>query len=276
MKRMRLLQFKGTAKPVTAIVERRARAICALPNSETAVDTLEFGRAIFRAPNVTPDPYRFYGWCRPRAQQVTCLGTELRAPANRALGELRGAVEALPTVETKEPPKNSSWLLALMLLVGASWASITAFSAGDIATASPTSCGPQFMLYVTVPLSSGGSWSLPRYGLRVGEFRKRPTTIQLVAVAPVPRELMDLRVDAHSDIRVEFAQRLVWDIPRGAFGPQSNLPTLALGVLLRVSEPVNQQPRQPWNPASSAMSASAADPMRTRQVDGEATATWLR
>lgn len=164
--------------------------------------------------------------------------------------------------------KTASWLVALMLLGGASWASIRAFCAGNIVTAAPVSCGPQFMLYVTLPLGSRGSSSLPRYGLRIGEFRKRPTTTQLVAVAPVQRELIDLRIVA-SDVRVEFGRRLIWDVPRGGFGPQSTLATFAIGVPIKVSDPVNQQPRQPWDPVPSAMSTSAGDPMRTRQIDGE-------
>lgn len=45
--------------------------------------------------------------------------------------------------------KSASWLVALMLLGGASWASIRAFCAGNIVATAPVSCGPQFMLYVT-------------------------------------------------------------------------------------------------------------------------------
>jgi hypothetical protein len=165
--------------------------------------------------------------------------------------------------------KTASWLVALTLLGGASWVLIRAFCTDSVVTAAPVSCGPQFMLYVTLPLSSGGSSSLPRYGLRIGEFRKRPITTQLVAVAPVQRELIDLTIVAHSDVRVEFGRRLVWDIPRGAFGPQSSLATFAIGVPIKVSDAVNQQLRQPWDPAPSAMSASAGDPTRTRLFDGE-------
>jgi hypothetical protein len=165
--------------------------------------------------------------------------------------------------------KTASWLVALMLLGGASWASIRAVCADNIVTTAPVSCGPQFMLYVTLPLSSRGSSSLPRYGLRIGEFRKRPTTTQLVAVAPVQRELIDFRIVAHSEFRVEFGRRLVWDVPRGGFGPESSLGTFAIGVPIRASDAVNQQPRQPWDPVPSAMSASAGDPTRTRLVDGE-------
>jgi hypothetical protein len=158
---------------------------------------------------------------------------------------------------------TASWLVALVLLGGASWASIRSFYAGNVVTAAPRSCGPQFMLYLTVPLSSRGS-SLPRYGLRIGEFRKRPTTTQLVAVAPVQHELIDFRIVAHSDLAIEFGRRVVWDIPRGVFGSQSSPATLAIGVPIKVWDP-----RQPWDPLPSAMSVSAGNPMRTWQVDGQ-------
>ena len=72
--------------------------------------------------------------------------------------------------------KTAVWLVALMLLGGGSWVLIRAFCADRVVTAASASCGPQFMLYVTLPLSSSGSASLPRYGLRIGEFRKRPIT----------------------------------------------------------------------------------------------------
>ena len=150
--------------------------------------------------------------------------------------------------------------------------SIRDTSVGNAVSATPVSCDPQLMLYVTLPLSSRGTSSLPRFGLRIGEFRKRPTTPQLVAVAPVQRELVDLQILAHSDVRVEFGRRLVWDIPRGALGPQSTLATLAIGVPIKgstLSDSVNQQIRQPWDPVPAGMSAWSADATRTRQLDGE-------
>jgi hypothetical protein len=171
------------------------------------------------------------------------------------------------------PPRNTaSWIAGLVLLGGASMVSIRTAWAPSVVSAPRVSCGPQLMLYVTLPLSSRGSSSLPRYGLRIGEFRRRPTTPQLVAVAPVQHELADLQVVAHSDVRVEFGRRLVWDIPRGAFGSQSALATSAIGVPIkgsRLSDPLNQQPRQPWDPARAAMSASSADATRTRQLNDE-------
>ena len=124
------------------------------------------------------------------------------------------------------------------------------------------------MLYVTLPLSSRGSSPLPLYGLRIGEFRKRPTTPQLVAVAPVQRELIDLQIVGHSDVRIEFGRRLVWSVTRGAVGRQSSSAVFALGVPIkgiRLSDAVNQEP---WEPGTPGLSALAGNPNRTRQVDG--------
>jgi hypothetical protein len=166
----------------------------------------------------------------------------------------------------------ASWLLCLMTFGWPSILSITAAGAGSVVGTAPASCGPQFMLYMTLPLWSGGHSSLPLYGLRMGQFRKRPTTTQLVAVAPVQRELIDLQMVPHSDVRIEFGRRLIWDIPRGSFGPQSSAATLAIGVPIRStgpSDPLNQQPRQPWDPVSFGMNALPGDPMRPRQADRE-------
>jgi hypothetical protein len=127
------------------------------------------------------------------------------------------------------------------------------------------------MLYVTLPLSSGASSSRPVFGLRLGEFRKRPSTTQLLANAPVLRELIDVQTVGHSDVRMEFGRRLVWNITRGAFGSQSSPVVLAIGVPIkgiRLADPVNQQPRQPWDPVPAGVSAWSADATRTRQLDG--------
>ena len=59
---------------------------------------------------------------------------------------------------------------------------------------------------------------------------------------------------------------------RAAFGPQSSLATLGIGVpikVIRLWDPVNQQPRQPWDAAPAGMSACSADATRTRQLEGE-------
>lgn len=164
--------------------------------------------------------------------------------------------------------KTASWLAGLVFLVGASMVSIRAACASNVISAAPT-CGPQFMLYVSLPLSARGSSSRPQYGLRIGEFRKRPTTSQLVAVAPVQRELIDLQIVGHSDVRFQFGRRLVWSVTRGTFGGQSSSAVFAIGVPIkgiRLSDAVNEEP---WAPGTPGMSAWADNTKRTWQVDGE-------
>jgi hypothetical protein len=171
--------------------------------------------------------------------------------------------------ETTVLRTTASWLVGLG---GASMVFMSAAWAGNVVSTTPVSCGSQFMLYLTVPLWSRGSSSLPRYGLRIGEFHKRPTTPQLVAIAPVQRELIDLHIVADSDVRVVFGRRLVWDIPRGAFGPQSSVTTFAIEVPIkniRLSDAANQQPWQPWDPAPLGIRPLTSYPVRTWQVDGE-------
>jgi hypothetical protein len=159
--------------------------------------------------------------------------------------------------------KTASGLVGLMLLGGASMVLTRAVSAA------PASCGPQIMLYFTLPLASRGSSSRPVYGLRMGEFRKRPTTTQLVAKAPVVRELMDIQIEGRSDVRVEVGRRLIWSITRGAFNSQSSPPVLAIAVPIkgvRLSDAVNQEP---WDLGTSGMSALAGNPIQAQQLDGE-------
>lgn len=155
--------------------------------------------------------------------------------------------------------KPVSWLVSLMLLGGVSIVSIRAAGAGNV----------QFMLYVTLPLSSRGSSSLPLYGLRIGQFRKRPTTPQLVAIAPSQRELIDVQISGHSDVRVALGRRLIWNFTRGAFGPQASQTVFTIGVPIkgsRLSDEVNQEL---WDPGTLGVNALAGAPIRTRQVDSE-------
>ena len=151
-------------------------------------------------------------------------------------------------------------------------APIRAAYLGNAGITAPASCGPQIMLYVSLPMGSQGSSSLPRYGLRVGEFRRRPTTTQLVAMPPTQRELVDLQMVAHADVRIEFGRRLIWNITRQTVGPQSSRAALTIGVPIRgvrLSDTVNQQP---WDPGNSGMSALTDNPIPRRRVEGQSLA----
>jgi hypothetical protein len=168
--------------------------------------------------------------------------------------------------------KTASLLVSLMLLGGASMLSSRAACAGDVVSMAPASRGPQIMLYVSQPLWSRGS-SAPRlYGLRIGQLRMPSTTSQLTAIAPVQRELIDLQIVPHSEMRIDFGRRLIWNITRGAFDPHSNQSVLAVAVPIkgiRRSDAANQQP---WDPASPGVSTLTGNAIPRRQVDGESLA----
>jgi len=151
-------------------------------------------------------------------------------------------------------------------------APIRAAYAGNVGSTASAPCGPQIMLYVTLPMGSQGRSSLPGYGLRVGEFRRRQTTPQLVAIPPTQRALVDLQIVAHADVRIELGRRLIWNITRQAFGSQSSQAALTIGVPIRgirLSDAVNQQP---WDPGISGMSALMDNPIPRRQVEGQSLA----
>jgi hypothetical protein len=149
-----------------------------------------------------------------------------------------------------------------MILIRTAWE-------GDIVSAAPGSCGPQLMLYVTVPLMFRNSASRPQYGLRIGEFRKRPDTTQLVAKAPVQRQLIDLQIQGNSDVRIALGRGLIWNVTRASFGSRSDPTALAIGVPIEGIRPPGTVNQEHWASGDSGISALANDPLQWRQVDGE-------
>jgi hypothetical protein len=77
--------------------------------------------------------------------------------------------------------------------------------------------GPVFMLYISQPL---GSRSASRvFGLRLSELAQPnplPSASMLNASSS-QRPLVDLQIRHQADVRVEFGQRLTWDVRRGEF-----------------------------------------------------------
>jgi len=119
-----------------------------------------------------------------------------------------------------------------ILLSVASVAANTAAYAGNIVGMAPTSRSPQIMLYVSQTLWSPGS-SFRVYGLRIEEVRAQPTSRQSGAAGSFRRsELFDLQIVPHSDIRMEFGRRLIWDFTHAAFGPQSSSSSLAIRLTI--------------------------------------------
>ena len=117
--------------------------------------------------------------------------------------------------------------------------------AGNIVGMTPTSSSPQIMLYVSQSLWSPGT-SFRVYGLRIEEVRALPISSQSgVAGSLRHSELFDLLIVPHSDIRIEFGKRLIWDFTREALGPQSSSSSLAIGLTIhsiRFPDPARLQP----------------------------------
>jgi len=119
-----------------------------------------------------------------------------------------------------------------ILLSVASMVTSAAACAGYVVGMVPTSRSPQIMLYMSQTLWSRGT-SFRVYGLRIEEVRAQPTSGQSgVAGSLRRRELFDLQMVPHSDIRMEFGGRLIWDFTREAFGPQPSRTSLAIGLTI--------------------------------------------
>ena len=132
-----------------------------------------------------------------------------------------------------------------LVLSGAAMASGAPAYAGNVVGMAPTSSGRQIMLYASQPLWSRGASSSRVYGLRIEEVRATPATPQSSVVGSLRRSvLVDLQIVPHSDIRIEFGKRVIWNFTHEAFGPQSSL-SIGLPIM---SVNVPDTPRlHPWD-----------------------------
>jgi len=153
-----------------------------------------------------------------------------------------------------------------ILLSGVATAAGAAACAGNIVGMAPTSSGRQIMLYVSQPLWSRGVSSSRVYGLRIEEVRALPASPQSTVVGSLRRsELVDLQIVPHSDIRIEFGKRLIWNFTHDAFGPQTSL---SIGLpIMSVSVP--DTPRlHPWDLQVSRLSLMAGRLVPDPHSDG--------
>jgi hypothetical protein len=107
---------------------------------------------------------------------------------------------------------------------------------------------------VSQPLWSPGK-SFRVYGLRIEELRAQPTSRQSGVAGSMRRsELLDLQIGPHSDLRVEFGRRVIWDFTRGAFGAQSSLSIVLPIKSIGFPDPLGLQP---WEVRASGQSLMA-------------------
>jgi hypothetical protein len=157
--------------------------------------------------------------------------------------------------------KGANRFKSRVLLSAVSIAASAAACAGDLVGVAPTSRSPQIMFYVSQTLWFPGR---PRrvYGLRIEEVWAAPTSPQPAAATSMRRsELFDLQIVPHSDIRIAFGTRLIWDFTHEAFGPQSSQSTLAIGLTLhsiRFPDPARPQPWDLRAPGLSLMAVRLA------------------
>jgi len=142
-----------------------------------------------------------------------------------------------------------------ILLSGIAMAAGAAACAGNIAGMAPTSSSRQIMLYVSQPLWSRGESSSRVYGLRIEQVRALPASPQSSVVGSLRRSvLVDLQIVPHSDIRIEFGKRVIWNFTHEAFGQQSSL---SIGLpITSVSVPDTPRPH-PWDLQVSGLSLMA-------------------
>ena len=153
-----------------------------------------------------------------------------------------------------------------ILLSGVAMAAGAAACAGNIVGMAPTSSGRQIMLYVSQPLWSRGASSFRVYGLRIEEVRALPASPQSSVVGSLRRSvLVDLQIVPHSDIRIEFGKRVIWNFTHEAFGQQSSL---SIGLpIMSVSVPDTPHLR-PWDLQVSGQSLMAGRPVPDPHADG--------
>jgi hypothetical protein len=145
-------------------------------------------------------------------------------------------------------PRNAANRFTSRILLSAtSVAASAAVCAGNSVGMAPTSRSPQIMLYVSQTLWSPGR-SFRVYGLRIDEVRAQPSSRQSGMAGSFRRsELFDLQIVPHSDIRIEFGRRLIWDFTREAFGPQSSSSSLAIGLRIHNIRYPDPARLQPWD-----------------------------
>jgi hypothetical protein len=159
---------------------------------------------------------------------------------------------------------------SILLLSTASVAASAARAGTIVGMDAPTSRSPQITLYFSQTLWSPGT-SFRVYGLRIEEVRALPNgpgRTPAAAGSMRRSELFDLQIVPHSDIRMEFARRLVWDSTHGAFGPRSSPSGLAIGLSIHSIRFPDPARLQPWDLRTPGLSLMAGRPVPEPQARG--------
>jgi hypothetical protein len=112
-----------------------------------------------------------------------------------------------------------------LLLFGALLGGRAGICAADQPGMVPGAHGRVMMLYLSQPIGAQGASRI--YGLRL----QQATPMQAAGVPTAmshQRDIVDLQVRRYSDIRVEFGQRVTWNIGRSEFGPTGAHSSMAI------------------------------------------------
>ena len=122
-------------------------------------------------------------------------------------------------------------------------------TSSEATTMTPVAGGPQIVLYFTQSLWSTGK---PErlYGVRIDAIRPLPNSPLVTAAGLVQRrELLNLQIVPHSDIRIQLGRRVSWDFTREEFGSQSgSLSRVTIGLPITAFRRPEVDHLQPWDP----------------------------
>ncbi len=140
------------------------------------------------------------------------------------------------------------------------------------------------MLYIGRPVGAGAG-GRPTFGLRVEQIRLRGNTDSPFAIGDSVqhRELMNWQVESRSEVRVQLARAVTWDVSRGVFGPRMGVSEPRLAAAPATSVRTTTRSWQPRAFASSAGNAglvldtdSYRESSVTARIAATAVAGWSR
>jgi hypothetical protein len=126
-----------------------------------------------------------------------------------------------------------------LLLLGALLGGRAEYCAADQPGMVQGAHGRVMMLYLSQPIGARGASRI--YGLRLQQAAPMQAAGVPTAMSH-ERDIVDLQVRRYSDVRVEFGQRVTWNVGRSEFGPtgaQSGMairlpgPTLSTAAVAR-------------------------------------------
>ncbi len=150
----------------------------------------------------------------------------------------------------------------LLALLSGPAAAIPTCTAGDSLTAVPSVNGPEVMIYFSQPI--GPSAPARSYGLRIDQHSlpaMLPGATADAADLAGRRDIVNLRMAAHEDLRLDLGRRVSWDFSRRQFNLQGDLP--AMTPRFRAAGPAAASTSVPLSqsPASKTVAAGAQRPL---------------